>query len=278
MNIKSLWDKLKAYAKRHIFHMVMLAAIVVLGAAQFSQFAITGSMYGLIALNQQSFDTYAEKLVTDREKEKQELLSVIDTTARIALNNLYESKMELDSRIDILDSAIKPEKKRRMLIVKVRNAITENTDTKLSARELNNISIAIIDYSFQYNLSIAKVLAQMKAESDFVITAKSRAGAQGLMQIIPETWDYVILKEFNRKRADPYNIYHNIRAGCFYMSEQSHNFDTYDQALMAYNWGPHRVRRLLAGELTEDDIPTETINYVLSINEHTQTFESYGLG
>lgn len=275
--IKSLWGKLKTYFKRHVFHMVMLGAIIVLGVAQFSQFAMIGSMYGLIKLNHNAFETYTEQRIQDRDTEKQELLNAIDTSARIALNNLHESKMELNSRIDILDSAIKPEKKRRMLIVKVRNAITENTDTKLSVRDLNNISIAVIDYSFQYNLSIARVLAQMKVESDFVITARSRSRAQGLMQIIPETWEYIVLKEFNGKRADPHNIYHNIRAGCFYMSEQVHKFDTYDQALMAYNWGPHKVRELLAGSITEEDIPRETQNYVTSINAHTQTFESYGL-
>jgi len=277
MNTRSILNKLKVYAKCHIFHMVILGAIVVLGVAQFSQYAISGSIYGLISLNQKAFSNYTMQLNIDREIEKQELLATINDNAHTMSHNLLESKMELNSRIDILDSAIKPEKKRRMLIAKVRNAITENTNTKLAIRDLNNISIAIIDYSFQYNLSISKVLAQIKAESDFIITAKSRANAQGLMQIIPETWDYIVLKEFTRKRANPHNIYHNIKAGCFYMAEQVHKFNTYDEALMAYNWGPHRVRQLIAGDLSYDNIPEETKKYVESINRHIQTFERYGL-
>ncbi|KKM69066.1 hypothetical protein LCGC14_1454650, partial [marine sediment metagenome] len=181
------------------------------------------------------------------------------------------------SRIDILNSTIKPEKKHRMLVAKVRNAITENTNTRLTIRELNNIAFATIKYSHQYNLSIAKVLAQMRVESNFNIKARSGAEADGLMQIIPETWEYIRLKEMDGKKIYIHNIYHNIRSGCFYMSEQVMKFDTYNEALMAYNWGPHRVRMLKSGVYDENDIPEETKNYVPLVNEWIEVFEKYGL-
>ncbi len=277
MTVRKLFDWVKGYAKRHIFHMVILVAILVLGAIDVSQYAMIGSVFGLNKITNNDLSEHIEAYNENRESDRRELYDAIEAKGVEFTGYLDEAKMELNSRIDIVDSTIKPEKKRRQLIVKVRNAITENTDTKLTIRDLNNIAVAVIDYSYQYNLSIARVLAQMKQESEFKTRARSHARAMGLMQLIPETWEYVVLKEFEGKRADPDNIYHNIRAGCFYMSEQVLKFDTYDQALMAYNWGPHRVRELLAGDLTENDIPKETKGYVKNINEYTAVFEKYGL-
>ena len=42
--IKRMWDKLKEYARRHVFHMVMLGAIILLGAAQFSLIMAAGNV------------------------------------------------------------------------------------------------------------------------------------------------------------------------------------------------------------------------------------------
>ena len=267
----------KDYAKRHTFHMVVLVALIILGFVQVSQYAMIGSVYGFNKLTESHLEDHIAQYNEDRAIDRKEMIDTIEAKGIELSEQLANDKMELHSRIDVVDSAIKPEQKRRQLIVKVRNAITENTDTKLTIRDLNNIAIATIDYSYQYNLSIAKVLAQMKQESDFKIKARSHAKAMGLMQIIPETWEYVTLKEFERKSADPDNIYHNIRAGCYYMSEQVLKFDTYDQALMAYNWGPHRVRELIAGDIAEEEIPKETKKYVKIINENITIFEKYGL-
>ena len=273
----NIWLKLKNYSKTHAFNLVVLVALSIIGAIQISQYLLIGSVYGLTIINNKALEDHVIQYEENRADDIDSLSLSLDTAKAELVEYADHQKMEIDARIDILDSAIDPEDKRRMQIVKIRKAIVENTDTKLNIRNLNNIATAVLDYSYQYNLSIAKILSQIKQESDFKIGAKSRARAQGLMQIIPETWEYVILKEFERKSADPYNIFNNVRAGCFYMAEQIHKFDTYDQALMAYNWGPHNVRSLLAGELTEEDIPRETTNYVKLINRNIAIFEKYGL-
>jgi len=267
----------KDYAKRHTFHMIVLVALVVLGFIQVSQYAMIGSVYGFNRLTENSLVEHVKQYNIDRSDDLVAMKDAIEAKGREIAVSMDETKMELNSRIDIVDSGIKPEKKKRQLIVKIRNAITENTNTELTIRELNNISIAIIEYSHRYDLSIAKVLAQMKQESGFKIKVRSHARAMGLMQVIPETWEYIVLKEFERKKADPDNVYHNIRAGCFYMSEQVLKFDTYDLALMAYNWGPHKVRSYLAGDIPEDKIPAETTGYVKKINENIELFKQYGL-
>jgi len=182
--------------------------------------------------------------------------------------------LQANARMDTLDSAIKPDQKRRTLIVNIRNSIIGNTNRKLDIRTLNNIAIAVIDYSYQYNLSIPKILAQIKVESDFNVKAKSKAGAQGLLQIMPKTLDYIELKL--GKRLNPWNVYNNILAGCYYMNEQLHDFDNdYDQALRAYNVGPSNLRRFDAGE--RKTLPEETILYVPSVLRYTREFAKYGL-
>jgi hypothetical protein len=242
-----------------------------------SQYTMIGSVYGFSTSIKNDLDSHINTYNINRNTDNIRFPNTIEVKNMELTKNINKLEMELSSRIDVVDSAIKPEKKRRELIVKVRDAIIENTDTFFTIRDLNNIAISIIDYSYQYNLSIAKILAQMKQESNFVIKAHSHANAMGLMQLIPETWEYIVLKEFENKRADPYNIYHNVRAGCFYMSEQKLKFNTYNEALMAYNWGPHKVRELLAGDLTENDIPEETKLYVQRINDNIAIFERYGL-
>lgn len=271
------WAYVKEYSKRHVFHMVILVTLAIFGAIHVTQFGMIGSVYGLTAINKGALADFAEQNVKDREADRKVALDAVEVQGRAFSKQLTQTKDELNARIDILDSTIKPELKQRMLVAKVRKAILENTETKLTIRDLNNIAFATIKYSHQYNLSIARVLAQMKAESDFVVKAHSYADADGLMQVIPETWEYVRLKEMDGKKIHIHNVYHNIRVGCFYMAEQVMKFDSYDEALMAYNWGPHRVRLLKSGEYTEANIPNQTTKYVKSINELTLMFETYGL-
>jgi len=54
----------------------------------------------------------------------------------------------------------------------------------VSDRELEG---AVAQYAQEYRLSAALLMAVIKAESDFDPTVISKAGAVGLMQLIPET-------------------------------------------------------------------------------------------
>jgi hypothetical protein len=266
---KRVFGIIKKYAKRHTFHLVMIVALIISGLLHFSQYVMVGSVYGLTTFNKNALVTYKE----EQKVAKTEILAELNKQGEIFAKKVDQSEMELNSRLDIFDSTIDPDKKRKMLVVKIRNAIKENTNTKLTVRELNNIALATINYSYQYNLSIAKILAQMRQESNFQIKVRSRAGAQGLMQIMPRTMEYIELKE--GKRLDPWNIYNNIRAGCFYMSEQITDFGDYDDALRAYNWGPDSLKKFKAGEYS--NMPKETEEYVPNVNNWIAVFEKYGL-
>jgi len=85
-----------------------------------------------------------------------------------------------------------------------------------------------------YNIDCNLVKAVIKAESDFDHLAVSRAGAQGLMQLMPAT-----AKEVQcRDTFDPRD---NIHGGVKYLRKLLDIFGDVGLALAAYNAGPEAV-------------------------------------
>ena len=76
----------------------------------------------------------------------------------------------------------------------------------------------------------------MTVESCFNSQALSPVGAQGLMQLMPDTAQWL-------KVTDPLDPSDNLRAGVRYIAALQEQFDTLDLALAAYNAGPGNVRR-----------------------------------
>jgi soluble lytic murein transglycosylase len=106
--------------------------------------------------------------------------------------------------------------------------------TAVSDRELED---AVADSSEEYRLSAALLMAVIKAESDFNPTAISRAGAVGLMQLIPETAS-------RHGVRDLYDTRENITAGAKHLRYLLDRFDGNIQlALAAYNAGERNVER-----------------------------------
>jgi len=82
----------------------------------------------------------------------------------------------------------------------------------------------------------ALVRAIMHAESWFDVTAVSRAGAQGLMQLMPAT-------QARFGVTDPFDPLDNISAGVAYLAELLDEFnDDWELAVAAYNAGETAVR------------------------------------
>jgi len=89
-------------------------------------------------------------------------------------------------------------------------------------------------------------------------TARSRAGALGVMQLMPKT-----AKELG---VDPLNPEENIRGGVMYLKQMYDKYQDPTLALAAYNAGPGRVDRALRSGQGISSLPRETQNYVMARN------------
>jgi len=87
----------------------------------------------------------------------------------------------------------------------------------------------------KYDLSPALIKGVIRAESNFQVKAVSRAGARGLMQLMPAT-----ARELGV--SDSFDIAQNIDGGCRYLRKMLDSFDgDVKLALAAYNAGPGAV-------------------------------------
>ena len=89
--------------------------------------------------------------------------------------------------------------------------------------------------------------------------AVSSAGAMGLMQIMPDTFDD--LRQRYTLGSDPFEPHDNIMAGAAYIREMYSRYGA-PGFLAAYNAGPYRLDSYLGGS---NSLPDETVNYVASI-------------
>ena len=99
----------------------------------------------------------------------------------------------------------------------------------------------------EFDIPAAMILAVIRAESDFRADALSRAGAVGLMQLMPDTFVW-LCEELDEPHAekdinDPET---NIRFGGYYLSYLFEKFGSWRVALAAYNAGEGRVAEWLA--------------------------------
>ena len=110
----------------------------------------------------------------------------------------------------------------------------------------------------------AWIWAVMRAESGFEPRAVSRAGAMGLMQLMPPT--YAAMARRHSLGADPFAPADNIAAGAAYLREMHDRFGS-PGFLAAYNAGPARYEAYLAGR----PLPPETRAYVSALAPVTLT-------
>lgn len=94
----------------------------------------------------------------------------------------------------------------------------------------------IKQHSFNHGVDPTLVKAVMKAESNFNPLAVSNKGAQGLMQLMPDTARHMSV-------YDPFDPDDNIRGGARYLRLLDETFQgNLELILAAYNAGPNRVK------------------------------------
>jgi soluble lytic murein transglycosylase-like protein len=94
----------------------------------------------------------------------------------------------------------------------------------------------ILQAAQRYHLEPSFIHAVITAESSYRYNAVSSAGAQGLMQLMPET-------ALRFGVDDPFDPKQSIRAGSEYLYKLLQEFKSKELALAAYNAGEGAVRR-----------------------------------
>lgn len=123
-------------------------------------------------------------------------------------------------------------------------------------------------YSAEYSLSCGLVYAIVLCESGYDKNAVSPAGACGLMQLMPATFEWVC-DSYGIQSADIFSPKENIHAGCAYIAYLSGKFTDVGTLIAAYNAGEGRVSEWLSDSkyssdgISLDNIPfKETDRYV----------------
>ncbi|HZJ08655.1 MAG TPA: lytic transglycosylase domain-containing protein [Trueperaceae bacterium] len=97
------------------------------------------------------------------------------------------------------------------------------------------------------------IWAVMRQESAFSEVAVSVADAQGLMQVIPSTWDW-IAELRDEQPGDPFDIAANVAYGATYLAWLIDYFDgDMELVIASYNGGQGYVRRLYESEWVNQD-------------------------
>ena len=110
------------------------------------------------------------------------------------------------------------------------------TPRTLSEAERDRYDAMISLAATRYNVEPALIKAVIHAESLFDPLAVSRVGAQGLMQLMPETANYL-------KVSNPFDARQNILGGTQFIAYLKGKFNKLDDILAAYNAGEGNVRR-----------------------------------
>lgn len=118
----------------------------------------------------------------------------------------------------------------------------------------------IAEASRRFRIPEHWIRAILDAESAQNIGAVSSAGARGLMQIMPDTWDE--LRADHRLGDDPFDPGDNIFAGTAYLRQMLDRYGSIGAMLAAYNAGPGRYDEYLA---TGRPLPAETRAYVAKL-------------
>ena len=151
---------------------------------------------------------------------------------------------------------------KRMALYKIPESVQKNILSGLSRVEKDLAA----SEEFMY-----MVLAIVEVESAFLNTARSGAGAIGLMQLMPGAIKDAT--EFCKLgRTSPWGIKDNLMLGSCYMLWIQDRIGTdWDKTLIAYNGGIGHVRRYDKGL----NIPCETANYVLKVKKVKKVLDNW---
>jgi len=210
-----------------------------------------------------SFDKALSKILSNEGQQKHgDLMQLsqqyVRLLTRTILNQLEQTGASRPTIDDIIRSNHAPQALTSMPIVPSQQPIPPNEavhEAQPEPMENSDSPFAgiIQKASETYGLDANLIRAVIQTESNFDAKAVSHAGAQGLMQLMPET-----AKDLSVD--DAFNPEQNIMAGSRYLKQLLQRYDgKLEPALAAYNWGMGNLER------HPDSLPQETRSYITKI-------------
>lgn len=138
----------------------------------------------------------------------------------------------------------------------------DRTNRKLNytLRFISPFSAEIKRYAAQANVDPAWVYGLIRQESRFMLGAKSRVGAAGLMQVMPATANE-IARKIGMSSGELHTMDGNIRMGTWYLGDTRNRLGDEILATAGYNAGASRARRWQAAVPLEGAVYAETIPF-----------------
>ncbi len=194
------------------------------------------------------------------------------------IKNDQETANDQDHSIPVVDASVE---EIMQFIAKDQKAGLSKKKLKATDEKSNRvIAQSIVDECKAQNVPIDLVLGMISQESHFYRNAHSRAGARGLMQIMPITY------RDNTKKRDYNTLYDpkvNIRMGIAVVAGYLKKYDGYvTKALQAYNWGSGALDTYLNGTCSAKHkkngvcvMPKETQNYVVAVMKNREAYLAF---
>lgn len=144
----------------------------------------------------------------------------------------------------------------------------------------------VVKYSKKYSVDATLIYSVINVESHFDTNAKSDVGALGLMQIMPDAYDWIKFR-LNDKKAtsfakDMVNKEKNIQYGSYYLSYLMNKYDnSIELTAAAYHCGMTTVDNWLKKKIISKDnfnvssIPDENDATAYYVEKITTSYENY---
>lgn len=191
--------------------------------------------------------------VLEKKKYEKKILAVIETERDAMLQEIRidQEKQYADCELVVVDeyeTKLKRNISYYLSVLLAENCDSQTIDSFLGyynslGIDMNTSLTSPYDSYFQeaartYNVPVALLQAIGKVESEFTPNAVSRAGAIGIMQLMPATAASLGV-------SDPYDPRQNIMGGAKYIAQNIEQFKNYSNglelAIAAYNAGPGAV-------------------------------------
>jgi soluble lytic murein transglycosylase len=207
---------------------------------------------------------------------------IVDMTTEADL--LRDQLASVQNRLQVLEDALEGDRSRTIRTNKVAEVIRKTLPdhpgcTHLpTPSEINQIAHSVVEYGDRYTVSPSLILGIIRRESAFCIDIVSPAGAQGLMQLMPETAESQAMEIASEVRytPNPAKIKDNIWIGTYYISKRLADFrGNEDLALKAYNAGIVHVKKVLSGERA--DYYQEPKIYSKKVLEYKEEYRKLGI-